>query len=398
MKKVGFIQKYSGKEKMDDEDDNINSKENEEEIEDAKEEINEIPPIMQIDYDELPEGVYDFAGLAELQHRRTKPNPKENEKLLKTKSKKGKRELEKKNKKVNIKNVKEENKNIVEELFVEKKNVELQKEDVPVINEELENNIEELEKNTEEVQKDIIVETVENSDIIEELKQEENKVSELENIEIKKQEQIEPNIQEVSVLEEPKEDEEIKQEEIIEFKEKDHFQITNYFTPNKIFAFCIMLFLGIVTQISFLASNRQNNLFGLGMITLSAISMLFIVNILNIQNKILILILSLIAVFMPVYNDILITGENAIIYNISLVLSLLSLNLIFVKKNKIISFVVAATIFAIGYKICQICMEIFLIVGIIKIIKDIFNRTEKISNFLLHCIAICVILSIGIFL
>lgn len=394
MKKVGFIQKYSGKEKMAEEDDNINSNENEEEIEDAKEEVvNEIPPIMQIDYDELPEGVYDFAGLAELQHRRTKPNPRENEKLIKTKFKKGKRELEKKHKKVNAKNVKEdEPQNIVEEIFVEKKTVEEPKIEETVINES-------LEKDFETVQESVVLEVQETPEIVEEVKQEENKIPEIENIEIENKEPVEIDIQENIEVEETKKDEELKKvEEVISVEEQKNFHIINWLTPSKIFAFCIMLFLGIATQISFLASNRQNNLFGLGMIVLSAISIFLIVNILNIKNKILILILSLITVFMPVYNDVLITGENAIIYSTSIVLSLFSLNLIFVKKNKIISFVVAATIFAIGYKICSISMEIFLIIGIIKIVKDIFNRTEKISNFLLHCIIICAILSLGIFL
>ena len=88
LKKVENIQKYSGKRKMTDEENNINSKENVEKIEDAKDEINEIPPIMQIDYDELPDGVYDFVGLAELQNRKTRPNLRENEKILKNKSKK----------------------------------------------------------------------------------------------------------------------------------------------------------------------------------------------------------------------------------------------------------------------------------------------------------------------
>lgn len=387
MKKVGFIQKYSGKEKMTDEDDDINSKENEEKIEDAKEEINEIPPIMQIDYDELPEGVYDFAGLAELQHRRTKPNPRENEKLLKTKFKKGKRELEKKHKKINTKIVKEEeHKNIVEELFVEKKTGDEPKKEEPVI-------IENVEKDVETVQESIVSETPVISETVEEVKQEENKISEIEE-EIEKE--LEPT-EDTTVLEEKVEEKVEYNQEVI--PEDGIIQkIVNWCTPNKRFAFCIMFLLGIATQISFLASNRQNNLFGLGMITMSAISMFLLVNILNMKNKILISILSIVAVLIPEYNDVLITGESAILYSGSIVIALISLNLIFVRKNKIICFILSAITFALGYKICQICMEIFLVVGIIKIIKDIFNRTEKISNFLLHCVIICAILSLGIFL
>ena len=129
LKKVENIQKYSGKRKMTDEENNINSKENVEKIEDAKDEINEIPPIMQIDYDELPDGVYDFVGLAELQNRKTRPNLRENEKILKNKSKKEKKikekELKKRSKLMLSEDKKiEEHKNIVEEIFEEKRNVE----------------------------------------------------------------------------------------------------------------------------------------------------------------------------------------------------------------------------------------------------------------------------------
>lgn len=73
LKKVGTIQKRTVNGRIPKEEKDINSKENVEKIEDPKEEVKEVVeneiPVMQINYDELPEGVYDFSGLTELQKR-----------------------------------------------------------------------------------------------------------------------------------------------------------------------------------------------------------------------------------------------------------------------------------------------------------------------------------------
>lgn len=392
LKKVGTIQKYSGKEKIPNEEKDINSKENVEKVEDAKDEITEIPPIMQIDYDELPDGVYDFAGLAELQHRKTRPNPRENEKLLKTKNKKGKREAEKKekiHKKQNRREIKEqeEQKNIVEEIFEAKKNSEEKSIEKSIIVEE------KVEVKEVEKEEQITKTTKENNETLKvEEQKEESKIPELKEEEKKEEnkEYIENPVQEDIVQEEKLDQEEIEEGLTV--------KIAKWFTDSKKFAFIVMLLLGVITQISFLATSRENNLTGLCAILLSAVSIFLLANVLEIKNKIIIFIISLIAVLIPEYNDILITGENAIIYSFSIVLAMLALNLVFVKRNKIISFALAVTMFAIGYKIYQNCMDVFLVIGIIKIIKDIFNRTEKVSKFLLHCVMICAILAVGIFL
>ncbi len=473
LKKVENIQKYSGKRKTPDEKNNINSKENVEKIEDAKDEINEIPPIMQIDYDELPDGVYDFAGLSELQNRRTRPNLRENEKLLKSKNKKEKKQKERKQKKrsrlvpIEDKGL-QEHKNIVEEIFEAKKNGEenniqnnfiieeldirekeqekneieviTQNEDIPsefkteeqVIEPKieapvLEENIQEekstdfskLDNEVKEQDKLMFLNKEENKDFeyqpkveILESKTEiiEEKKLEIDNSEILEENQI--NIPEVTVKKlektnrslEPKrrkskvknshvdliEDEDIEED----FSEK----VVSFFTSSKKFAFIIMFFLGVITQISFLATNRENNILGIEAITLFAISMFLLVNVLEIKNKILIFIMSLIVVCVPEYTNTFITGENSILYSLSILLSLFSLNLVFLKKNRIIGFVIAVTMFSIGYKIFQDCMNAFLVIGIIKIIEEIFNRKERILNFLIHCLMICAILSVVIFL
>lgn len=406
LKKVGTIQKYSGKEEQPDDIKDINSKENVEKIEDTKEEVNQIPPIMQIDYDELPDGVYDFAGLAELQHRKTRPNPRENEKLLKSKNKKGKRELEKKEKiqkKAKRKNtiIEEKQKNIVEELFEEKKNnVEKRIEDNFVVEEKVKT--EKIESEVEKKEEEVIKPKEETSEVL--------KVEAEQEIKKETNEKIEPEEQKIPESEEKKKenlknlekqvkivDQESKNEE---YEDEDGLisQIVNWCTTNKIFAFMVMIFLGVITQISYLAISRENNLKGLLAITLSAISLLLLVNVLKINNKILIFLISLIAVLLPAYNDIFITGENAIMCSIAILLAILSLNLVFVKNNKIICFVLAIVMFAIGYKIYENCVGIFLVISIIKIIEDIFNKTEKIFSFLIHCLMICIILATEIFL
>lgn len=469
LKKVENIQKYSGKRKMTDEENNINSKENVEKIEDAKDEINEIPPIMQIDYDELPDGVYDFVGLAELQNRKTRPNLRENEKILKNKSKKEKKikekELKKRSKLMLSEDKKiEEHKNIVEEIFEEKRNVEEnniieEKTDIENLDDintealqeskilEAKNETQELEKKDEQIPvfENNVPKLEENFkvsnsklDVIETQKFDLENKKEEKNLDDKK---VDINIEESNLNGENyfksleiKENKELVEDQInIPEAEMENFEkenrnsekrrkrrgkkqkdfvpednekqqedfsekITSWFAYNKKFAFCIMLFLGVLTQISFLATNRENNLIGLLAITLSAISMFLLVNVLDIKNKILIFLIALALVLIPEYSKIFITGENAITYSFAIVLALFSLNLVFVKKNKIISFVLAVTIFAIGYKIFKNCMEVFLVVSIIKIIEEIFNQRENIFNFLIHCMMICAILAVIIFL
>lgn len=466
LKKVENIQKYSGKRETPDEENNINSKENVEKIEDAKDEKNEIPPIMQIDYDELPDGVYDFAGLAELQNRRTKPNLKENEKLLKSKNKKEKKKKEKKQKKHNRLNPiedkqLEEKKNIVEEIFEAKKNDEERNiKNNLIIEEKKEQNLNEHRKNIEEVNipkeenvsdfkiEEKVVETkaeisvlennvqkFESAQEISKLHNDEEKIhSETEDSESKSEkvetkdntknleindnneilEENQINIPEVKLKDfektnrnlEPRKRRSRAKNSHIELIEDDEEEveksfsekIANFCTSSKKFAFAIMFFLGVITQISFLATNRENNLVGILAITIFAISMFLLVNVLEIKNKILIFIMSLIVVLVPEYTKTFITGENAIIYSFSILLVLFSLNLVFVNKNRIINFVLSVTIFAIGYKIFQDCMDVFLVISIIKIIEEIFNGKERILNFLIHCVMICVILSVVIFL
>lgn len=167
---------------------------------------------------------------------------------------------------------------------------------------------------------------------------------------------------------------------------------------SKSFTFVIMFLLGVITQISFLASNRTNNLNGLIAIVISAILMVLLMKILNIKNKILIFIAALITVMTPIYNDILITGENSIQNCIYILLPLLSLNLLFAQKYKLSGFLLAVIIFIAGCNIFSNCIEMFFVISAIKIIIDIFNKTEKSSEFLIHSLSMCLVLGIGIFL
>lgn len=468
LKKVENIQKYSGKRKTPDEENNINSKENVEKIEDAKDETNEIPPIMQIDYDELPDGVYDFAGLAELQNRRTRPNLRENEKLLKSKNKKEKKKKEKKQKKhsrlIPIEDKQtEEHKNIVEEIFEAKKNgeekniknnliIEEKKEQNSTLKEQerileevnipKEENVSDFKTEEKVVESKTEIPVLENNvqkfEEVQEssnLHNDEEKIhskaesfeSKSENVEVKNNtknleindnseilEENQINIPEVKLKDfektnrdlEPRKRRSRTKNSHIELIEDDEEEveenfsekIANFCTSSKKFAFTIMFFLGVITQISFLATSRENNLIGILAITIFAVSMFLLVNVLEIKNKILIFLMSLIVVLVPEYTKTFITGEYAIIYSFSILLVLFSLNLIFVNKNRIINFVLSVTIFAIGYKIFQDCMDVFLVISIIKIIEEIFNRKERILNFLIHCVMICAILSVVIFL
>ncbi len=387
LKKIRDIQKYSGKEeKISEKENDINSKENKEKLEDAKEEkkeeVKEVVQVMPIDYDELPDGVYDFTGLAELQHRKTRPNLRENEKVLKAKSRKEKRKLEKEN----LKSY-NDSKNIVEEIFEEKKN-----------NEEKRITIEEKCENIEKMQ----VEPKQNNILI-------NKESIKEKPEMLKEdvkEDVEEEIKIPEVKEEIKEVKNILEDEKqrLEANEQEEIEdslITkscNYCTFSKRFAFIIMMILGTITQISFLASSRENNLIGLVSIILCAFSMFLFVNILDIRNKILIFTVSVISVLLPIYNDFFITGENAIINACMLALVMLLINLIFVEKNKIICFTLAVLMFILVYKNFEYSIFIVLVITIIKILKDAFDEKEKLTTFLLHCAIICVLFGIAIFL
>lgn len=378
LKKVESIQKYSGKGKTPDEQD-INSKENVEIKEDAKDEKNDVVTIPQINYDELPDGVYDFFGLSEIQHRRTKPNLKENEKLLRFKNNKNKNKKEKvkKNKKQNV------SKNIVQEIFEEKKKAV----ETVVEEKEVETKIELEEEKREEIE---LKETKQTEEVKEKVKNPELE----ENIKVKENIENSPELQEE--LEENDEYEEYYDDEY--YEETAISKIVNWFTESKMFSFLSMFLLGVTTQISFLASSRANNLLGLCSITIFAVSILLLVNILDIKNKVTIFIMTLIFAFIPFYNDVLITGEKSIITNIFILSTIIALDLIFSKKNKIVCFVLSATIFAVVYKNYKDCMNIFLAISIIRIFRDALNKKERIMQFLIHCLMVCLILSIAIFI
>lgn len=472
LKKVEHIQKHFGKNEKPNEKDDINSKENVEKIEDTKEETYEIPPIMQIDYDELPDDVYNFAGLAELQNRKTRPNLRENEKLLKSKIKKEKKQKEKKQKNNNLLSTEselpKEHKNIVEEIFEAKKNNEenniemarIQKKAEETIIKEnnkisegnkileldsknktttLESNVQEIKnENNEEKQDKIDIENKvesESQEKVEKLEDNENTDISSENTTNENTNSKNTNIENITKISELNRNNEIIEESKINIPranledferinrdlesrkrrskpkssrrelidEEDSNQsfsekITNFCTSSKQFAFIVMFLLGVATQISFLATSRANNLIGILAITIIAISMFLVVNIIEIKSKILIFIISLIIILHPSYTEIFVTGENAIIYSFSILLSLFALNLVFVKRNKIINFVLAVTMFAIAYKIFKNCVYAFLVISIIKIIEEIFNKRERILNFLIHCLMICAILAVVIFL
>lgn len=120
------MKKYTGKINIEALKNCTNSKEN---VVEKEIKIEEQPIVKIINYDEIPDGVYNFSGLNELQDRKTNPNLKENEKVLKAQNKKREKKIKDKEQKLEFKQEQKEKNDLQEKNLDEEQKEEIENSD-----------------------------------------------------------------------------------------------------------------------------------------------------------------------------------------------------------------------------------------------------------------------------
>ncbi len=208
---------------------------------------------------------------------------------------------------------------------------------------------------------------------------------------------------------------------------------SNWFDSNKKFAFLTALFVGIITHITFLtemimspdglwnsicyfeADNWEAslgrwglfiankivnnlavpNLTGIIAIFFIAISALFIVDILKLKNKLTIFIVSVAIVVSPALAGTLLYMYTSVAYCLAMILSVLTVKLIFKEKYKIFNFILAIAIFTFSLGIYQSYIGVTVGLTAIRLIRDLYDKNIKIKWFFIHGIMMCVIVIVG---
>lgn len=272
----------------------------------------------------------------------------------------------------------------------------------------------------------------------------------IENIESKNEEEIIENTEnkkQEEILEKENEDTEKKKfsenvviKEIIRMykaifshPEDVEKSFSSWFDSNKKFSFLTALIVGIITHITFLtemimspdglwnsicyfeADNWEAslgrwglfiankvvnnmavpNLTGIISIVLIAISTLFIVDILKLKNKITIFIVSVAMVVSPALAGTLLYMYTSVAYCLAMILSVLTVKLIFKEKYKIFNFILAIAIFTFSLGIYQSYIGVTVGLTAIRLIRDLFDKNVKIKWFFIHGIIMCLIVIIG---
>lgn len=315
----------------------------------------------------------------------------------------------------------------------------------------------ELEDNEEEPNLNNIVEEKKEEILDDETSENSEKKVDEEKYELEKDEKYQ--IENKEVAEETIESEENKQEEKADVeKEKKKFSenviiqkivstykaifshpedveesISSWFDSGKKFAFLTALIVGIITHITFLtemimspdglwnsicyfeADNWEAslgrwglfvankivnnlaipNLTGIVAIVLIAISATFIVDILKLKNKITIFLVSTAMVVSPALSGTLLYMYTSVAYCLAMILSVLTVKLIFKEKYKIFNMILAIAIFTFSLGIYQSYIGVTVGLTAIRLIRDLYDKNEKIRWFFIHGIMMCVIVIIG---
>lgn len=137
------------------------------------------------------------------------------------------------------------------------------------------------------------------------------------------------------------------------------------------------------------------NLTGVIAIVLIAISAMFIVDILKLKNKITIFIVSSAMVVSPALSGTLLYMYTSVAYCLAMILSVLTVKLIFKENYKIFNFILAIAIFTFSLGIYQSYIGVTVGLTAIRLIRDLYDKNVKIKWFFIHGIMMCVIVIIG---
>lgn len=137
------------------------------------------------------------------------------------------------------------------------------------------------------------------------------------------------------------------------------------------------------------------NLTGVIAIVLIAISATFIVDILKLKNKITIFITATAMVVSPALTGTLLYMYTSVAYCLAMILSVLTVKLIFKEKYKIFNFILAIAIFTFSLGIYQSYIGVTVGLTAIRLIRDLYDKNVKIKWFFIHGIMMCIIVIVG---
>ena len=150
----------------------------------------------------------------------------------------------------------------------------------------------------------------------------------------------------------------------------------------------------------FIADKIVNNLaiptvVGIVGILLIAISTVLIVDLLKLKNKITVFLVATAMVVSPALTATFLYIYTAVAYCLSMLLSVITVCLIFKKKNKILNFILAIVLFTFSLGIYQSYIGVTVGLAAIRLIRDLFDKNEKIWKFFLHGIMLVLIVVVG---
>lgn len=150
----------------------------------------------------------------------------------------------------------------------------------------------------------------------------------------------------------------------------------------------------------YLADKIVNNLAiptvtGVVAILLIVISTVLIVDLLKIKNKLIIFLVSAAMVVSPTLTGTLIYIYTSVAYCLSMFLSVATVCLIFKNKNKILNWIIALVLFVFSLGIYQSYIGVVIGLTAIRLIRDLFDKEEKVKWFFIHGIVLVVIVIVG---
>lgn len=150
----------------------------------------------------------------------------------------------------------------------------------------------------------------------------------------------------------------------------------------------------------FLADKIVNNLAiptvtGVAGILLIVFSTVLIVDLLKLKNKLTIFLVSAAMIVSPALTGTFLYIYTSVAYCLSMFLSVITVYLIFRNKNKILNWILALIIFILSLGIYQSYIGVVIGLTAIRLIRDLFDKEEKIKNFFIHGIVLVAIVIVG---
>ena len=130
-------------------------------------------------------------------------------------------------------------------------------------------------------------------------------------------------------------------------------------------------------------------------IVLIAISALLIINLLKIKNKILVFISASALAVSPALTATFTYVYTSVAYCMAMFISVVIVCLVFKKNGKILNLIIATCLFTISLGIYQSYIGVTVGLAIIRLIRDLYDKDEKISGFFIHGIMILIVVIAG---